>query len=126
MTQSVAEQTTQLGAARQLVLADAALYPQIIPPLLPIIGVHASLEVRRWGAEFLAETFASLSVSPQQKQQLSIIVLQTLRESLESPNQDVEVAKNIIQAAAGVYGHVFRYVYVHLLLFLKVDMLSPR
>lgn len=117
MTQSVAEQLSQLSAARRLVLADAALYPQIISGVLPIIGVNASLELRRWGAEFLAETFASLAVTPQQKQQLSVIVLQTLRELLDAKDQDTGVVKNVVQAAAGVYGHVFRHVYVHLLLF---------
>ena len=116
MTQSIAEQLSQLSAARQLVLADAALYPQIISGVLPIIGINASLELRRWGAEFLAETFASLAVTPQQKQQLSIVVLQTLRELLQVQDQDAGVVKNIVQAAAGVYGHVFRHVYVHLLL----------
>ena len=114
MTLSVAEQLAQLNAARQLVLADAVLYPQIIQGVLPIVGVNASIEIRRWGADFLAETFASLAVTSQQKQSLSIVVLQTLRELLELPGQDIEVLKNVVQAAAGVYGHVFRHVYVHL------------
>ena len=117
MTLSVAEQLAQLNAARQLVLADAVLYPQIIQGVLPIVGVNASIEIRRWGADFLAETFASLAVTSQQKQGLSIVVLQTLRELLEVQGQDIEVLKNVVQAAAGAYGHVFRHVYVQLLHF---------
>ena len=112
MTQSVSEQLSQLGDARQLVLADAALYPQIIAGVLPIIGVNALLDLRRWGADFLAETFASVAVTSLQKRQMSIVVLQTMRELLEKQDQDPAVVKDIVQAAAGLYGHVFHHVYV--------------
>lgn len=49
----------QLEVARHVVLADATHYAVIIPGILPIIGPHADVEVRRWGADFLAEAFAS-------------------------------------------------------------------
>ena len=109
---SVAEQLTQLESARQIVLADSALYPQIVQGILPIVGANARLELRRWGAEFLAETFASPAVGSQQKEQLSLIVLQTLRLMLEDPNEDSGVVKSVVQAAASIYGFVFRYMYV--------------
>ena len=105
----VANQLTQLEAARQLVLADSVLYPQIVQGILPIVGANARLELRRWGAEFLAETFASPTVSVQQKESLSIVVLQTLRELLEMPDGDTGVVKSVVQAAASIYGLVFRY-----------------
>lgn len=113
MALSVSDQLTQLDAARQLVLADSALYPQIVQGILPIVGANARLELRRWGADFLAETFASPVLALQEKERLSIGVLQTLRELLEQPTQDENVVKSVIQAAASIYGLVLRSMYVH-------------
>ena len=113
MALSVADQLTQLEAARQLVLADAVLYPQIVQGILPIVGANARLELRRWGAEFMAETFASPALILQQKERLSVLVLQTLKELLEIPGEDDGVVKSVIQTAASIYGIVFRYMYVH-------------
>lgn len=112
MALSVTDQLTQLEAARQLVLADSVLYPQIVQGILPIVGANARLELRRWGAEFLAETFASPTIAIQQKESLSIIVLQTLKELLDIPDEDTGVIKSVVQAAASIYGLVFRYMYV--------------
>lgn len=109
MALSVTDQLTQLEAARQLVLADSVLYPQIVQGILPIVGANARLELRRWGAEFLAETFASPTVAVQQKENLSIIVLRTLKELLEIPDGDTGVIKSVVQAAASIYGLIFRY-----------------
>ncbi|KAL8860088.1 MAG: hypothetical protein Q9178_003352 [Gyalolechia marmorata] len=110
MSLSVVEQLSQLDAARQLVLADAGLYPQIVQGILPIVGANARLELRRWGADFLAETFASPLLAPQEKERLSIVVLQTLRELLENQSEDNNVIKSVIQAAASIYALVFRYI----------------
>lgn len=113
MSLSVAEQLTQLDAARQLVLQDSGLYPQIVQGILPIVGANARLELRRWGADFLAETFASPLLVPQEKERLSIFILQTLKELLENKGEDNNVIKSVIQAAASIYALVFRYMYVH-------------
>lgn len=112
MALSVADQLSKLEAARQFVLADSALYPQIVQGILPIVGANARLELRRWGAEFLAETFASATIPLQQKESLSIVVLQTLKELLDVPDEDTGVIKSVVQAAASIYGLVFRYMYV--------------
>ena len=112
MAASVADQITKLEAARQLVLSDSTHYSAIVPGILPIIGAHSQLEIRRWGAEFLAETFASPVLSLQAKETLSIGTLQTLKELLEIPVEDAGVLKSVIQAAASIYGLVFRYMYV--------------
>lgn len=112
MAVSVADQLGQLESARQIVLNDAALYPQIVQGILPIVGANAQLEFRRWGAEFLGETFASPAVGSQQKEHMSLIVLQTLRLLLENPYEDADVIKAVVQAAASIYGIVFRYMYV--------------
>ena len=103
---------TQLNTARRIVLGDAKLYPQIVEGILPIIGANARLELRRWGAEFLAETFASPSIPSQTKETMAVLVLQMLKDLLEVPGEDVGVVKAVVQAAASIYGLIFRYMYV--------------
>ncbi|KAL8952083.1 MAG: hypothetical protein Q9222_001994 [Ikaeria aurantiellina] len=110
MALSASDQLIQLDAARQLVLADAGLYPQIVQGILPIVGANARLELRRWGADFLAETFASPLLAVQEKERLSIVILQTLKELLELPSEDDSVVKSVVQTAASIYGLVFRYI----------------
>ena len=100
---------TQLNAARAIVLKDPLFYPQVVGGILPIIGATARLELRRWGAEFLAETFASPAISSQVKENMAVQVLQTLKDLLERPGEDIEVVKGVIQAAASLYGLIFRY-----------------
>ena len=99
----------QLNAARNLARGDASYYPDIVRGVLPIIGAKASLDLRRWGSEFLAETFATPTLSAEQKQQLSLGVLQTLKEYLEIPDEDTDVVKFVVQTAASVYPLVFRH-----------------
>jgi symplekin len=108
----MADQIIQLNAARNLVLGDANFYGQIVEGILPIIGANARLELRRWGADFLAETFASPTLSPEQKEKLSLKVLPTLKDLLEIPGEDAAVVKSVVQAAASVYPIVFRHMYV--------------
>lgn len=112
MAHSVSEQLNQLESARQLVLGDAALYPQIVQGILPIVGANARVELRRWGAEFLAETFASPALGVQQKESLSIDVLQTIKDLLEIPGEDAGVVKSIVQTAASIYSLIFHHMYV--------------
>ncbi|PYI19159.1 mRNA cleavage and polyadenylation specificity factor complex subunit [Aspergillus violaceofuscus CBS 115571] len=107
------DQIAQLNAARNLVLGDAAFYPQIVNGVLPIIGSRARLELRRWGAEFLAETFSSPALALTQKEQLAANVLQALREILELPEGDPLVLKHIVQNAASLYPLVFRHIINH-------------
>ncbi|KAF9633714.1 Armadillo-like helical protein [Lasiodiplodia theobromae] len=102
--------TEQLRQAREVVLNNPNNYPAIVPSILPIIGTGADIELRRWGAEFLAETFASPLLPADQKQQLSLLVLDRLREFLEQPAEDVAVVKAIVQAAASIYPLLFRYI----------------
>lgn len=105
------DQIAQLNAARNLVLSDAALYPQIVHGILPIVGAHARLELRRWGAEFLAETFSSPALAAVQKEQLAPEVLQTVLQMLDLPEQDPPVLKSLVQTAASLYPLVFRHMY---------------
>jgi symplekin len=107
-----AEMIPQLEAARRLVLGDAHIYLQIVPGILPIIGPGAPLEVRRWGADFLAETFASPALGNAQKDELSAVILPNLRGLLEIPGEDAAVVKSVVQTVASVYSLVFRKWYV--------------
>jgi symplekin len=111
---SVEEQLRQLGDARKLVLGDANYYPQIIQGILPIIGPEARVELRRWGADFLAETFSSPTLPSPQKETLSLIVLETMKSMIENPHEDPAVVKSVVQTAASIYPLVFRYMYVTL------------
>lgn len=106
---ALVDQVAQLNAARNLVLGDAAFYPQIVNGILPIIGARARLELRRWGAEFLAETFASPALAMDQKELLAADVLQTMRETLLLPEEDQLTLTHIVQTAASLYPLVFRH-----------------
>lgn len=103
------EQLTQLEAARNLVLSDAALYPQVIQGILPIIGANARLELRRWGADFLAETFANPMLFASRKEELASTLLPTLQELLDQDAQDIAVTKSVVQTASSLYPFIFRH-----------------
>lgn len=103
----VVDQVAQLNAARNLVLGDAAFYPQIVNGILPIVGAHAKLELRRWGADFLAETFSSPMLAAAQKEQLAPSVLQTIQEILVLPETDTAVLQSLVQTAASLYPLIF-------------------
>ncbi|KAL9100605.1 MAG: hypothetical protein Q9163_004042 [Psora crenata] len=110
MALSIPDQLTQLSAARQIVLADPKLYPQIVSGILRIVGANAHLELRRWGAEFLAETFGSPVIASSEKEQMGISALQTLKDLLELPGEDTDVVKGVVQASASIYALVFKYI----------------
>ncbi|KAJ5577841.1 uncharacterized protein N7459_006805, partial [Penicillium hispanicum] len=112
-TENVANQVAQLNAARNLVLGDAALYPQIVNGILPIVGAHTKLELRRWGADFLAETFASPVLATTQKEQLAPNVLRSLQEIMALPETDPAVLQSLVQAATSLYPLVFRHIVNH-------------
>jgi symplekin len=106
------EMISQLEAARKLALGDPQVYNQVVPGILPIIGPAAVVEVRRWGADFLAECFASPSLQNPQKEQLSTEVLPVLKNFLDTPGEDAAVIRSVVQTSASIYPLVFRRVYV--------------
>ena len=112
MALALQEQLDQLESARQIVLKDPPLYPQIVSGILPIIGAHARLELQRWGAEFLAETFSSPVFAAKQKEESAVGVLGTLKDLLDMPKEDAAVVKSVVQTAASIYELVFHYMYV--------------
>lgn len=119
---SVEAQIGLLEDARKVVLRDPAFYQQILQGILPIINPggrdeplrseSAKVELRRWGADFLAETFASPAVPAQQKETLCLTVLEVLKAMIENPNEDSAVVKSVVQSAASIYPLVVRWMYV--------------
>ena len=108
------ETIPQLNQARELALGSPSVYPQVVPGVLPVIGSSQPLALRRWGADFLAETFASPVVEAEQKQQLSLLILDTLKSYLSrkeevGEDEDPSVVKAAVQTAASVYPLVFRH-----------------
>ncbi|KAK9418133.1 putative Symplekin/Pta1 N-terminal domain-containing protein [Seiridium unicorne] len=107
---SVPDQIRQLSDARKLVLGDVSYYGQVIQATLPIFGPSAHVELRRWGADFLAEAFATPAVPLGQKETLSLLILDTLKDLVEDPNQDVLVLRSVILTAASVYPLAMRWI----------------
>ncbi|KAF2397594.1 hypothetical protein EJ06DRAFT_498798 [Trichodelitschia bisporula] len=111
-------QLVQLNHARNLALEDPSMYTRLLPAVLPMIGSgsNPSLELRMWGAEFLAEVFASPTLPSDDKQLLSLQALPVLKELLElvggntAPLELAGMMKNTIQAATSIYPLVFRHI----------------
>ncbi len=108
-TLNVAEQIKQLNAARRMVLENSAYYDRIVKGILPIIGPTSPLDLRRWGAEFLAESLATPALSTRDKENLTLAILGTLQSLVESPNEDPLVLKASIITAATAYPMVMRW-----------------
>ncbi|KAL9085782.1 MAG: hypothetical protein Q9165_007414 [Trypethelium subeluteriae] len=106
---TVADTIANLDKARSLVLSDAVYYKDIVPAILPSIGPNAQLELRRWGADFLAEAFASPTFAQDKKQDVSLRALDTLKGLLELQPEDLDTAKSVVQAASSIYPLIFRY-----------------
>ncbi|KAI7009068.1 hypothetical protein KC355_g6699, partial [Hortaea werneckii] len=114
MAQPTSAVLAQLNQAREIVLATPSVYPQVVPGVLCVVGASAALELRRWGADFLAETFASPVLPADEKQKLSLVILDILRGYLNrkeerGEEEDGQVIKSTVQCAASVYPLVFRH-----------------
>lgn len=104
---------TQLEKVRQACLADAVQYISVVPGVVPVLQGAQAVIVRRWGADFMAEAFATPELRDHQKEQmLSDSVLALLRSMLDNPGEDVAVVKSTVQASASIYPHIFRKMYV--------------
>ncbi|KAF2099355.1 hypothetical protein NA57DRAFT_38555 [Rhizodiscina lignyota] len=112
-TPATVDPLQQLITARDIALKNPPVYLQIVPSILPIIGTSATLDFRRWGAEFLAETFASPTLGAEDKAKLALKALPLLKEYLEAPREDEWVVKSTVQSAASCYPLIFRYIIDH-------------
>ena len=107
---NAADTIKQLNQARLLCLADPnSLYAQIVPGLSSIINASAELELRRWGSDFLSETFSSPVLAADQKQKLSVQVLDILKGYLVKADEDALVVKSVVQTASSIYQFVVRH-----------------
>ena len=125
-TNSSLETIVQLNSARGLALNDASFYRQIVPGVLPIVGINATIELQRWGADFIAESLASAALASSEKQQLSLLTLQIIKDYLESPRNDETVVRSAVQAATSAYPLAFRHVYVLTLDLIYIDAVATR
>ncbi|KAL1870293.1 hypothetical protein VTK73DRAFT_2668 [Phialemonium thermophilum] len=107
---STREQIRQLEDARKLVLSEAKYYGQIVMSILPIMKSNSAVELRRWGAEFLAEAVSTPAVPPSMKTDLCLKTIGTLRDVVEEQNLDDIVLKSVIMAAASVYPLIVRWI----------------
>ena len=120
----------QLNAARNICLASPAHYSQVVPGVLGVIGPQAHLDLRRWGSDFLAETFASPVLSADDKQKLSLSILDTLKGFLNrkedaGEEEDPAVVKSAVQCAASIYPLVFRLPSSRSRFHCHLNLLSP-
>ncbi len=109
---SANEQIQSLNDARKLVLGDVNFYPTIVQGILPIISPSSLPELRRWGADFLAEAFATPALPSREKETLSLLVLESLKGMVENPKEDTYVLRSVIQTAASIYPLAMRWMYV--------------
>ncbi|KHO00130.1 mRNA cleavage and polyadenylation specificity factor complex subunit [Metarhizium album ARSEF 1941] len=107
---SVPEQIRQLNDARKLVLGDVKYYPNVVRGLLPIIGPNAHIELRRWGAEFLAEAFSTPALPNGEKETMQLYVLATVESLLQNEREDPQVLRSVILAAASIYPLALRWI----------------
>lgn len=106
---SVPDQIRQLDDARKLVLGDVKFWGSVVKGILPMIGPNASLELRRWGADFLSEAFSTPALPNSEKETMQIYVLDTLVALVESERRDSHVLRSVIQTAASIYPLAMRW-----------------
>ncbi|KAK9325095.1 hypothetical protein V1517DRAFT_315366 [Lipomyces orientalis] len=104
---TVEQQIDQLNQAKQLVLQDASIYPQVIRGILPI-AQKPEPRLRSWCAAFLADGFASAEVNAGERQVLAVACLHTIEILFEET--DLHVVKNLIQCSASIYPLIFKHI----------------
>src|SRR3569833_790958 len=109
---SVAEQIRHLNDARKLVLGDVNYYPTIVQGILPIIGPSSLPELRRWGADFLAEAIATPALPSREKETLSLLVLENQKSIVENTKEEAHEQRRRKQTATRNYPLAMRWMYV--------------
>jgi symplekin len=107
---SPSDHVKQLNDARKQVLANPKLYSSVVKGVVPLLGSSSHhLSIRRWTAEFVAETFATPALPTREKDVLAPFVLDTIQTIIENPSEDVHVLRNMIQTAASLYPIALRW-----------------
>jgi symplekin len=111
-------QMAQLESVRQMALVDGNHYKSVLSQIMPIFRSqhNPSLDLKAWGADFIAEAYSSPAFPVEDKQEVSNAALPVLKEFLElppgmqaAPVEQTGMIKSAIQAASSIYPHVFRY-----------------
>ena len=103
------EQLAELKRFREYALRDVNQYPNIIAYVVRCAGPTSGPELRKWGADFLAEAFASPILSPDRKQLFALSLLPTFKAYLDDPAQDAGVLRSAVQVLTNVYPFIFRH-----------------
>ena len=106
---SVPEQIRQLNDARKLVLSDVQHYPSVVRGIVPIIKPSSSVELRRWGADFLAEAFATPALPNSEKETMQPYVLELMESMVNNEREDSQVLRSVIMTAASIYPLTVRW-----------------
>ena len=106
---SVEDRIRQFNDARNLLLEEPKYYTTVIQGILPNIGPAAPLELRRWGAEFLAEALGTPAVPSGEKETMQLHVLDQLRTMLDNRGEDAKVVVGLVQAFASIYPLALRW-----------------
>lgn len=109
---SPAQLLKQLEGARLTALNNPSVYDHFIPGFTTLVQQNPDRDIRRWGADFVAEAFSQPLMPSAQKEELVGSVVPFLRHLLEAQPVDVPIVRSAIQAAASIYPLVFRRVYV--------------
>ncbi|KAK3496966.1 uncharacterized protein B0T23DRAFT_309331 [Neurospora hispaniola] len=109
-TPPMSEQIQQLNAARKMALENPGFFKQIIQGILPLTAPSAPVELRRWAADFIAEALACPALRTQDKENLTLAIVDALRSLVEAPDQDPLVLKAGIMAAASAYPVIVRWI----------------
>ncbi len=99
-----------LISARDAALENPELYKQVLPPVLGLMSEKPSVVVRRWVAGFIAEALGSGAVQADEKERMVLLVLSAIKGFLEHEDEDEDIVKSAIVAAAVAYPVGFRHV----------------
>jgi len=109
-TKSAADHVKQLNDARKQVLANPKLYSSVVKGVVPLLAATTQhLSIRRWTAEFVAETFSTPALPTREKDVLAPFVLDTIQTIVENQAEDVMVLRSMIQTAASLYPIALRW-----------------
>jgi symplekin len=111
-TKSATDHVKQLSDARKQVLANPKLYSSVVKGVVPLLantGASQHLSIRRWTAEFVAETFATPALPTREKDVLAPFVLDTIQTIVENAAEDTQVLRSMMQTAASLYPIALRW-----------------
>ena len=103
-----ADTLDKLKQLRQFALQDPTKFNDVFPQATMTAGPMSPLVLRRWGAEFIAESLANPTWPMEMKSLLGReLLLPILQYYVNEPKQDTSVLKSAIQIATSFYPIIF-------------------